>query len=318
MNRNFIMEKSTIKKFLKDYQLNLLQFNPVSAGVENESAFVDTNNGRFVLRVYNKSKSRKEINLELAFMDFLSNTMPIPRILRNSKGLLLSTKNINGITRNFIIMGRIEGSHLYSSQLNLISEISKYQALMHKAAIKFKRNYKKPADTIIQDIIFFRNELKNAKKILSKDPVGTNCLILAKALIKEMEVNLDELMSLPAGLVHRDYDSDNIIVKDKVTGIIDFDDLSHRPFVSDLAGSLWWWLYGNRGRASEIFKKYVAGYEKYRKLTIKEKAWMPLFMRARNIAIGILLNANRKRKLDYLELKNALAFDKLVANLQGA
>ena len=99
MNRNFIMEKSTIKKFLKDYQLNLLQFNPVSAGVENESAFVDTNNGRFVLRVYNKSKSRKEINLELAFMDFLSNTMPIPRILRNSKGLLLSTKNINAMRR---------------------------------------------------------------------------------------------------------------------------------------------------------------------------------------------------------------------------
>jgi len=66
---------------------------------------------------------------------------------------------------------------------------------------------------------------------------------------RDIKNNADEISCLPLGLVHLDYDSDNILIKgNKIAAILDFDDLSSQPFIADLGNSLWWWLFTSNNK----------------------------------------------------------------------
>ena len=85
-HRQIILNKRRVNVLLKAYDLTARSFKLFSNGIENISTLVVTNKGKFALRVYQKNKkSIRDIERELAFMEFLRNAkIPIPRVLNGT------------------------------------------------------------------------------------------------------------------------------------------------------------------------------------------------------------------------------------------
>jgi len=162
------LNRKLIIRLLNFYDLTLVDFKEIKTGVENTSIFIKTNKGKFVLRVYRRNnKTKNEITQEVEFMDFLgSQGIPTPQVLSNSKGKLISRIKIDKFTWNYILMQFIDGKHLDSGQYNLIAAVSKYQALMHIAANKFKNP--KKFNNLKDRINEFVAQNKKAEMVLKK------------------------------------------------------------------------------------------------------------------------------------------------------
>lgn len=306
----------TIIRLLNFYDLIPVDFKEIKTGVENTSIFLKTNKGKFVLRVYRRNnKTMGEIAQEVEFMNFLRNQgIPTPQIMLNLKGKLISQIKINKVAWNFILMEFVDGKHLISDQHSIIAEVSKYQALIHKAAGKFKKVEK--SKNLKDRINEFTVQNKKAEKFLKNNYLWPDIRKIIIQTAQDAKRNFDEINSLPSGLVHLDYDSDNILTKrNKVMAILDFDDLSCQPFIMDLGNSLWWWLFTNKNNDLKLlYKKYLGGYQKYRRLSKKELLFLLLFIKMRNISIAIF-DINHDEKKSLKEWKKVLDFDEAVNNL---
>ena len=113
-----------------------------------------------------------------------------------------------------------------------------------------------------------------------------------------------------------DYDSSNILIKNgKISGIIDFDDITDSPLLIDLGFSLWWWLFFNFEKSNlKVGKEYVKSYSKNRTLTEKEKDLLSFVIRVRNMILLCLLFINHSSKIQYKKIKSALVLDTILIN----
>lgn len=136
-------------------------------------------------------------------------------------------------------------------------------------------------------------------------------------LKRNIELNFDDILALPCGDVHLDYDSDNIIVEnDKIKAILDFDDISNQPFILDTANSIWWWLFKNKKEDYEkILSNYFESYQKIRNITEKEYKFLNLFLRMRNLTLICLLYVNISREINYAEVEKGLILDVFLSAL---
>jgi len=101
-------------------------------------------------------------------MDFLNREcIPVPRVLLNSKGKAISEIKINDVIWFYILMPFVEGKHLAPDQDDLIDESAKYQALMHKAAEKFKKA--KRSNDFERSFNGFNIQNKKAGKLLEQE-----------------------------------------------------------------------------------------------------------------------------------------------------
>ena len=70
----------------------LTSFKPINQGIENTSLFIESEDKRYVLRVYRqKRKTNEDISFEIQFQDYLrENRIPIPLMFPNLQGEELS------------------------------------------------------------------------------------------------------------------------------------------------------------------------------------------------------------------------------------
>lgn len=299
------LNKEIVRKLVSSYNLDLISFKEVnSAGVKNTTAFLNTSKGSLVLKVYRRNnKKLREISQEIVFANFLREYgIPIPQILSNSKGKFVCQKKIDNLTWTYILMECIEGEYLDHNQYGFMSLMAKYQALMHKATCEFKTIGK--VRTLKDEISDFVRYEGNAEKFLKKNYFYLEIRKLISNTIFDLRSNFNEISLLPSGLVHMDYESDNILVnKKKITAILDFDDLSYHPFIADMGVSLWWWLFMNRDKNCKVLiNKYLKEYQKYRKLSKKEIEYLPLFIQTRNINVLMYDLTNKRSKKEWKEL----------------
>lgn len=304
-----------VERLLKSYDLRLISFEEVeSAGVKNISAFLHTDKGIFVLKVYRRNnKKPREISQEMRFTDFLrGHGAPIPQVLSNSKGELISRAKIDGLVWTYILMEFIEGGYLDHRQYDLMPAMAKYQALMHNASYKFEKAEK--FDTLKNSLDNFVSYDKKAEKHLKSNPLYSEIRKMISRVILDLENNFDEISDLSSGLANMDYESDNILVhKNKITAILDFDDLSYQPFIADIGISLWWWLFMNKAKDSgALLDKYVKGYRKHRNLSKKELEFLPLFIRTRNVTVAMYDLGDEKSQKEW---KKLLDFDALLKRI---
>jgi homoserine kinase type II len=299
------LNKEIVGKLVNLYSLDLVSFKEVSsAGVKNTSAFLNTNKGRLVLKVYRRNnKKLGEISQEIVFANFLrEHGIPIPKILSNDKGKFVCQKKIDNTTWTYILMEFIEGEYLNHDQYGFMSSMAKYQALMHKATCEFERTGK--VRTLKDEIKDFVRYDKNAQKFLKNKCFYLEIRKLISDTILHLRSNFNEIGHLPSGLVHMDYESDNILVnKKRITAILDFDDLSYHPFVADIGISLWWWLFMNKDKDCKVLiNKYLKEYQKHRKLSKKEIEYLPLFIQMRNINVLMYDLSSKRSKKEWREL----------------
>ncbi|MDD4409744.1 MAG: phosphotransferase [Candidatus Pacebacteria bacterium] len=299
------LNKEIVSKLVSPYGLDLISFEEVaSAGVKNTSAFLNTNRGRFVLKVYRRNnKKLREISQEILFANFLrEHGIPIPQTLSNPKGEFVCQKKIDNLTWTYILMEFVEGEYLEHDQYDLMPLMAKYQALMHGVTHVFKMTGK--VRTLADEINDFVRYDRNAEEFLKENHYYPRIRELISSTILYLRNNFNEIRHLPSGLVHMDYESDNILVdKKKITAILDFDDLSYHPFVADIGISLWWWLFMNRDKdCKSLIVKYLKEYQKYRKLSAEEIGFLPLFIQMRNINVLMYDLSSKRSKKEWKEL----------------
>jgi Ser/Thr protein kinase RdoA (MazF antagonist) len=272
---------NTVALILKSYGISNFSFKPINQGIENTSLFVESEDKRYVLRVYRqKRKNNEDISFEIQFQDYLrENGIPIPLMFPNLQSKELSVVNIDGKDWQIILMQFIEGESVNLNPSDeLIIELAHIQARMHLLGIEFT-NKSDESKFLIDNLNgSIANKIENL-------PIHNEDVVEFVERVKSYKYELNK--ELPYGYNHSDLDFDgNVIIRDnKVAGIIDFDDLRYSPSVMCLGFSLWNILDDS---GIEAFKLYLKEYESIRPLNNLEKEALPHVIFFRNYQIGII------------------------------
>lgn len=313
------VEKKMLSSVMELYGKRAVSFRKVEKGIINTSFFVrDTRGKWYVLRIYKPGNHNDaEIRRELRFMNFLRrHRIPVPAVMNNLKGSPLTiTRDRTGKLMRAIVMERVEGHHLHPKESSLIGQFAKLQARMHICSLRFGSMGNK-ADSFNFLVRWLQKESILSKRRLKETSFFGEFHEAVENVLSEIKRNKKAILRLPNGEVHLDYDSDNVIVsKNKIVGILDFDDIKKEPLSLDIANSLWWWLFFSTPSAyTKIVRGYFSGYRKYKAITDMERRYLPLFMRLRNMTLGALLFVNSPSVFNAEGVKKTLAFERFWRN----
>jgi Ser/Thr protein kinase RdoA (MazF antagonist) len=271
---------NTVALILKSYGISNFSFKPINQGIENTSLYIESENNKYVLRIYRqKRKIDEDIFFEIKFQDYLrKNGIPIPLIYPNLKGEELSVINIDGKDWQIIFMQFVDGESInLNPTKELIIELAHIQARMHLLGIEFAEKTDKPKSPIDNLNGSIANKIENL-------PIQNEDIVKFVERVKSFKYELNK--DLPYGYNHSDLDFDgNVIIKDrKVAGIIDFDDLRYSPSVMCFGFSLWNVLDDSGIKA---FRLYLKEYESIRPLNDLERETLSHVIFFRNYQIGI-------------------------------
>ena len=197
INRKFITEK-------------IINFKGIKQGIENTNYLLRSKNKKFILTIFEKRVSKKDIPFFMKLMDQLNNLeINCPKPQKNkSGGYLIKIKN-----KTACIVSFLEGKDKKSLNLKNCYEIGKMIARMHLSSKKinlFRKNSMgvKYLGTLINSINIKSKKNSNKEKFLQKN-------------FKEILIKWPK--KLPSGIIHGDLFIDNIFFKNnKLSGMIDF------------------------------------------------------------------------------------------------
>ncbi len=286
------LNTSTLSHILKNYGLELRSFKIAQGGIENTTALISTNKGSFALRVYRKNKKKVAwIEQELDFMNFLrDNGLPIPQLSKNSKNSFITTFAAQGAIWKCILMEQMPGIHARTYSRSLIIDLAKHQAKMHTLGVQYAKKHRPMTtlDVLIEGYFIKKIQLKKLKQRSTVD-------FLHRA--QKFLVKLDP--RLPRGFNHLDYDKTNTLAKnDKLSGILDFDDLAYSPMVVCLGYTLWDIITDSPNL--NRLRLYLKTYSKIRKLKRIEVTYLRDILLFRNYAIGsmdVLLQGQNSKNI---------------------
>lgn len=305
------LRRATLTLILKNYNLKLISFKIAKGGIENTTALVTTDKGRFALRVYRKNKKKiGDIKQELEFMLYLQkHDLPVPTVFANTHGALVTEFKIQGNTWKSVLMELMNGVHAKTYSDALIKDYAQTQARMHKLGMRFAKSQpkRKKLDTLKEGEFIKNIKLHKLEKQEVLD-------ILQRA--KNFIVRLDN--KLPRGFNHLDYDHANTLVKNnKLSAILDFDDLTYSPVVVCLSYTLWDVLYTTNSKLElQKFRLYLKEYQKIRTLKSTEVRYLKDIMIFRNYVIGALEVMFWGENAKYV--KTFLRLEKLLQNIKIA
>lgn len=230
--------------------------------------------------MYAQGKKDEDILFEINFQAYLrDHGIPIPIIQPNKKGDELNIVEIDGTRWQTILMDLVEGQSVTTHpSYELIADLATLQAKMHLLGIEYAKNVdtsKKVWDDLHDSL---------ASKVENTTVGGQE----VKDLIERIKAYSYPLNpNLPYGYNHLDIDFDgNVLTKDnKVSGIVDFEDLQYSPIIVCLGYSLWNILDDD---GIEAMKHYLRSYEKVRPLTPAEYEALPNVVFFRNYVMAII------------------------------
>ena len=252
---------SYINKIFDDEKF--LSFKGIKQGIENTNYLLKSKNRKFILTIFEKRVSKKEIPFFMKLMDQLNDSkINCPKPLRNKRGnYLIRLKNKTGCIVSFL-----QGKDKKILNLKNCYDIGKVTAQMHLSSKKIKLFRKnsmsvKNLNPLLKSIKFKSNKFSNIDEFLK---------INLKNIKKKWPKNL------PNGIIHGDLFIDNIFFKkNKVSGIIDFYFAANDFFMYEIAICINALCFDKINSNFKINKKkiknLIKGYESIKKITIKEK-----------------------------------------------
>ena len=191
-NLSYINNKFRSKKFIS--------FKGIKQGIENTNYLLRTKNEKFILTIFEKRVSKKELPFFMKLMDQLNNSkINCPKPLRNNEGnYLIKLKN-----KSACIVSFLKGKDKKNLDIKNCYDVGKIIAEMHSSTKKIKLYRKNSMG--IQNL----SPLLNSIKFKSKK--FTN-------IEKFLKINFTDIKSnwpkkLPSGIIHGDLFIDNIFFK---------------------------------------------------------------------------------------------------------
>jgi homoserine kinase type II len=246
-------------------------FQGIKKGIENTNYLLKSKNKKFILTIFEKRVSNKEIPFFMKLMDSLNNSkIGCPKPLKSKNGnYLIKLKN-----KNACIVSFLEGKDKQKLNSNNCYQIGKIISKMHLVTKKIKLSRKnsmgiKNLNPLLKSIKFKSQKFSNLEKFLKKN-------------FENIKKNWPT--KLPNGIIHGDLFIDNIFFKNnKITGIIDFYFAANDYFIYEIAICINALCFDKRNGRFVInkqkIKSLMKGYESIRKISVKEKKSLNILCR---------------------------------------
>ena len=242
---------------------NIINFKGIKQGIENTNYLLKSRNKKFILTIFEKRVSQKEIPFFMKLMDHLNNLkINSPKPLKNKSGnYLIRIKN-----KTACIVSFLDGKDKKKLSLKNCFDIGKTVAQIHLSSRKIKL-YRKNSMGIKS-----LNPLFNSVKFKSKK--FTNIEKFLKNNFEDIKKKWP--IGLPNGIIHGDLFIDNIFFKsNKLSGIIDFYFAANDYFMYEIAICVNALCFDKKKSKFIInknkVKNLIRGYESVKKISIKEK-----------------------------------------------
>lgn len=270
------LKQEDIEEILRNYNLRLKSFYKIKTGILNTNYFLDTEEGKFVLRVFEGGRSYEEENQELDFLLEIKDIIPCCIPLKNS-----NKKNYIVYKEKMIALFYfIEGEPIKKIDIDLLKEIGKYLGKLH--------NFSKGKNLIRKsriDMDVYYNKID-----FNLIPISAIEKLKIKSIYEETKYF--DFSLLPSGIIHNDIFPDNVFIKDgHIEGILDFNEAQTAPFIYDIAIIINYWIRINNPPQIIEFKyinTFVEEYEKYRKLEENEKKALNFALKKMALAFILL------------------------------
>jgi len=258
------INKKEIAYINKKFEVEkIINFKGIKKGIENTNYLLRSRRYKFILTIFEKRVSKKEIPFFMKLMDQLNNSkINCPKPLKNKNGnYLIRIKN-----KTACIVSFLDGKDKKKISLKNCFDIGKIVAQMHLSSKKIKLYRKNSMG--IQNL----NPLFNSIKFKSKKFINIEKFL--KNNFKDIKKRWPK--RLPNGIIHGDLFIDNIFFKNnKLSGIIDFYFAANDYFMYEIAICVNALCFDKKNSKFLINKKKVKnlikGYESFRKISIKEK-----------------------------------------------
>ncbi len=290
-----------VERALASYNLGPVRsVRPASHGVVNETAFVETSAGRYVIRRNQRKIGRASLTLRHRLLTWLrAGGFPAPRLIPTEHGE--TALELDG--RIFEVFTFIDGDEFNPERIAHLSGTGTVLARYHSAIADF------PDPPPSQGPRYSTSSLAGLiERIMQRDMMGDLTVPLnwydRRAADLRHTLSEQGYEGLPQVLIHGDVHRDNLIFRgDTVAALIDFDQVTIDARLVDLADALvdfavgeapadWypWGVYAgplDSGRAQAL----ITGYCQVEPLTTAEARALPVLVEV------IWLQGNLRRVL---------------------
>jgi homoserine kinase type II len=258
--------RSELNAFLQNYELGeAVNYQGITAGIENTNYFVDTTAGHFVLTLFEFLKT-EELPFYLELMAFLNERgVPSAHPVANISGYYVQELKGKPAT----LMQRLQGQSVLEPDTPHCESIGLALAKLHIAGRSF----------------YLKQE--NVRGAKWRQKTGEQLLPLLNpenAEILQRELNIQaasDFQSLPRGVIHADLFRDNaLFVGNELSGILDFYYACNDSYLYDIAIAVNDWCAQPDGSLN--FKRAQSLCQAYQSIRLvtgeEQKAW-PLILR---------------------------------------
>jgi len=267
------LTRDDIAGLLAHYTLGTLRTaEGVTTGIENTNYFIDTENGRYVLTLFERLEF-KQLPYYLELMRHLSQrALPVPAPQENRSGALMS--ELKG--KPAAIVTRIAGQWIEHPSPRQCGEIGALLARMHVAASDFE-NFQPN----LRGLGWWKHALPQLEGCVD----DTTFQLLAEEVIhQDSFARRADFERLPHGAVHADLFRDNVLWdgEERIAGVIDFYFAGNTLWLYDLAVAMNDWCVNVPGGAWDMprARALLAAYHADRKLTELERECWRTVLRA--------------------------------------
>ena len=266
------IDKRDISYINKKFETEkIIDFKGIKQGIENTNYLLKSKKNKFILTIFEKRVSKKEIPFFMKLMDQLNDSkINCPKPQKNKNGrYLIRMKN-----KTACIVSFLEGKDKKLLNFKNCYDIGKMIAEMHLSTKKINLSRKNSMG------IKYLTPLLNSIKFKSKKYVNLEKFL--KTNFKDIKIRWPK--KLPSGIIHGDLFVDNIFFKNnKLSGIIDFYFAANDFFMYEIAICINALCFDKKKSEFLINKKKVKnlikGYESIKKISIKEKKSLNILCR---------------------------------------
>jgi homoserine kinase type II len=262
-----LIEQDELEAFLQNYTIgDLVEYQGISAGIENTNYFVTTSKGRYVLTIFEQLRA-DELPYFLDLMAFLAeHEVPSAHPVADYDGHYL--RQLKG--KPAALVDRLDGAGVEHPNVAQCQALGSALGRLHAVGHHFggqRENVRGP---------HWWHETANKLHAHLSD--SERCL-LDNELAFQASHRHDEL---PTGVIHADLFRDNaLFVGDRLTGIIDFYYACNDVLIYDLAVTVNDWCSNENGSLdNERLAALLNSYCSQRPLNEAEKTAWPVMLRA--------------------------------------
>jgi len=270
---------AALAEFLADYDAgSLLSFKGIAEGVENSNYLVRTDQGQYILTLYEKRVAAKDLPFFLSLMDHLAaNGVSCPVPVKSRDGKVLKT--LSG--RPAALITFLDGVWVRRPRPDHCAMLGAGLAQMHIAGQDFG---------MTRENALTASNWRNLLESSSQSDVDA----IAPGLYSELDSDLHDIevnwpKGLPKGVIHADLFPDNVFfLNDRLSGFIDFYFACTDAFAYDIAICLNAWCF-EADMSFNVTKAraLLSAYNQYRPITAPEYEALPIL--ARGAAMRFLL-----------------------------